>query len=585
MDYEKKYKEALERVKQIVPDGHLFPETAEEYFPELAKSEDEKIRKELIVLLNDLWEERQGLMRDREDYEKYLAWLEKQKEYESTDFDYVWEITDCGDLTAALDKYSEDAIKKMCHAWYDKGIELERKSWLRKQKSTDVLDAEEREFADDVDSYRKDMDEFYQKGYDAGREAERQDWLEKQKPVDKPEPKFKVGDWTTASDTNLIRKIIKVENGYYTTDYGILPIEDYDSVFRLWSIYDLKDGDVIAMLYKSNNYIVIFKNLHEKNFEHMMSVYCFYNKEQDTYCDETDSFHVINSGETIAPATKEQRDLLFQKMCEAGYTWDADKKELKKIEQKPIMEEINGEDYGIDSLWHAQRILEKTLGEVNGYQSDDGILDHKAAITAVKKLREQEPAEWSEEDKAKIEVAAYRLSSHGFTEDADWLKSLRPQKQNYNETVIPSREFILNVWELGNSWKELTGGSISTEHGTQLEYIQKHWSEGGYFDKLRPQKIAGYNPYKAVVDSIAKMCDKYTFTDEIAGDFLNDVRAKCREAKEYDAKYGQEQWKPTEEQIKAFEHFIRSLGESGYASPYDNNTKLLYSLLEQLKQL
>ena len=31
------------------------------------------------------------------------------------------------------------------------------------------------------------------------------------------------------------------------------------------------------------------------------------------------------------PATKEQRDFLFQKMHEAGYEWDADKKELKSI--------------------------------------------------------------------------------------------------------------------------------------------------------------------------------------------------------------------------------------------------------------
>ena len=44
-------------------------------------------------------------------------------------------------------------------------------------------------------------------------------------------------------------------------------------------------------------------------------------------------------------------------------------------------------------------------------------------------------------------------------------------------------------------------------------------------------------------------------------------------------------WKPSEEQMEAFEHFVWSFGESGYASPYDNNTKLLYSLLWQLKKL
>ena len=44
-------------------------------------------------------------------------------------------------------------------------------------------------------------------------------------------------------------------------------------------------------------------------------------------------------------------------------------------------------------------------------------------------------------------------------------------------------------------------------------------------------------------------------------------------------------WKPSEEQMKELEHFVRNIGESGYASPYDNNTKLLYSLLSDLKKL
>ena len=47
---------------------------------------------------------------------------------------------------------------------------------------------------------------------------------------------------------------------------------------------------------------------------------------------------------------------------------------------------INGEDYGIDGLYHAIKILERTVGRVTGYQSDDGILEHKAAINAVKEL-------------------------------------------------------------------------------------------------------------------------------------------------------------------------------------------------------
>lgn len=46
-------------------------------------------------------------------------------------------------------------------------------------------------------------------------------------------------------------------------------------------------------------------------------------------------------------------------------------------------------DFGIDGLWHAQRILEKTLGTVFGYETDDGILAHRCAIDSVEKLREK----------------------------------------------------------------------------------------------------------------------------------------------------------------------------------------------------
>lgn len=44
-------------------------------------------------------------------------------------------------------------------------------------------------------------------------------------------------------------------------------------------------------------------------------------------------------------------------------------------------------------------------------------------------------------------------------------------------------------------------------------------------------------------------------------------------------------WKPSDEQMEALEHFIRSIGESGFASPYDSNTKLVYSLFNDLKKL
>lgn len=86
MDYEKAYKDALSRAK----DCHVNKKFSElddnaqqlcEYiFPELAESEDERIRKKIITYLtNDLNNVKQVTPRTNE-YDRWLAWLEKQAE-------------------------------------------------------------------------------------------------------------------------------------------------------------------------------------------------------------------------------------------------------------------------------------------------------------------------------------------------------------------------------------------------------------------------------------------------------------------------------------------------------------------------
>ena len=47
---------------------------------------------------------------------------------------------------------------------------------------------------------------------------------------------------------------------------------------------------------------------------------------------------------------------------------------------------LNEDDYGIDGLYHAIQILERTLGEVEGYQTDDGMLEQEVAIDTIKKI-------------------------------------------------------------------------------------------------------------------------------------------------------------------------------------------------------
>lgn len=237
-------------------------------------------------------------------------------------------------------------------------------TWLEKQKTIDVLDKEEREFADNVDSYRKDMDEFYKKGYNAGREDAIEDtcnWLSQQgdmledcfsdvkdfvdlykeavgggekprgKKVDnanKVEPKFHESEW------------IVWENQYYKVNYngcgyelvdqnGLKTSLEYGTVdenAHLWDITkDAKDGDLIYVGTEEKGIQAIF---HEyKNGTIFFYCYLCGDFAQGGYMP-------IGSIELAYPLQKIHYNRFFQKMKEAGYEWNAEKKELKKIVPK-----------------------------------------------------------------------------------------------------------------------------------------------------------------------------------------------------------------------------------------------------------
>ena len=243
--------------------------------------------------------------------------------------------------------------------------------------------------------------------------------------------KFKVGDWIVF-DNNLNGNSIyqyhieKIENYHYTLRHILggsllLPFGN-ESHIRPLTLDDSKDGDVLD----ANGAPFIYKK-HNKDYVYF---YCGVNLA-DAFIEATEN-DIWNSNTKVYPATKEQRDLLFQKMKEAGYRWDAENKELKKIES--TIEEVNDEDYGIDGLYHAQRILEKTLGTVDGYETDDGILEHKCAIAAVNKIYKHNPT-WNEEDNENVKDILYvfkQLKDTSFYKEDDkaeniinWIKSLK----------------------------------------------------------------------------------------------------------------------------------------------------------------
>ena len=81
MDYEQKYKEALEKVKKFKEtcDNVAIISWCEYIFPELKESKEEKIRKELIQYLKDY----PNLPNGQYSRNDFFTWLEKQTELES----------------------------------------------------------------------------------------------------------------------------------------------------------------------------------------------------------------------------------------------------------------------------------------------------------------------------------------------------------------------------------------------------------------------------------------------------------------------------------------------------------------------
>lgn len=108
------------------------------------------------------------------------------------------------------------------------------------------------------------------------------------------------------------------------------PIRDIDKSASVFTIQDAKDGDVLV--YEGEIFMIKFYVLWHKIVYH-----CCYDGERFI----TDSLYSLTEQDKmdIHPATKEQRDKLEKAITDAGYMWDTDKKELKKIEQKPAWSE------------------------------------------------------------------------------------------------------------------------------------------------------------------------------------------------------------------------------------------------------
>ena len=249
-----------------------------------------------------------------------------------------------------------------------------------------------------------------------------------QKPTDKVEPKFKVGDWIINSK-GMLRHIVDVDKTGYQTDNGWLTHEDYEKSFHLWSIKDAKDGD--ALYHKSPltgiEYIVMSRGVNDN--ECTIDSYFRYSTK---YGFDINIPSVLNTiSNDITPATKEQRALLFSKMKEAGYEWDAEKKELKKIEKQSTEaqneEELSDFEYALLSAF-SDGWQQYLLGE--GVDAAQWAKEHSAELLEAAK---QKPAEWNEKDERMLDRlrkhfdwgSGYYFNRNDCDEADDWLISLK----------------------------------------------------------------------------------------------------------------------------------------------------------------
>ena len=335
MDYKEKYEQALKTAKLFADNTNdkICKEKIEAIFPELIENEDEKIRKQLLNWLKDCnWDAIDNGTLKRDDI---ITWLEKQSE--------PIKLSEEERNRFAKGVLSECAISFINYLDSNK---REGKMCVSNGECEDIENAFHNCMWDRLHGY-------YCKYIDKGEQKST------------TTPKFKVGDWVI-NEHGFVMQIVDVQDGNYVYMYegGKLSatIEQMENSCHLWTIQDAKDGDVLVVRDNFNS-IVLF---HGIGINGRINYHCkcdhgyySFRIQGDEACLGT----MDKDAERYHPATKEQRDILFQKMKEAGYEWDAENKELRKIESEPAWSEEDEERYlsclqrlGTGNLEHPETI-------------------------------------------------------------------------------------------------------------------------------------------------------------------------------------------------------------------------------------
>lgn len=295
----KAYDEAIKRAKDALNDGTISNNTIaylQDVFPQLKESEDEKIRKNLIAFLEDIWHLGKNANFDKwgkSDCSDWIIWLEKQGEQKS-----AWSEDDENEYNHILKILNLLAEKQEIKGYNNL---INSANWLKSIK----------------DRIRRES-KFYNHNEKSFNNADNDD----------PKTEISKDTWyictsTTCSEDSRIW--LNKGTAYLGTDIlkydlGFEPVE-YQNYFRLWTIEDAKDGDVLSYVTDEGDlWLMIYWSLY-KPYEGHVHYHALL--VDDVLTDKGTCCICIDN---LKPATKEQRDLLEKAMTDARYTFDFNKK-------------------------------------------------------------------------------------------------------------------------------------------------------------------------------------------------------------------------------------------------------------------
>ena len=214
-DYKKKYEELIESIKEAKErmGGYTFSSVVDKIMPELKESEDERIRKECISII-DAWDKSCRLQGDYcEVAPKCIAWLEKQGELVNS-------------LSNGLDNAHEriDGLIQKNNSLIE---QLEKNQGEQKPKfrvgDTIKCKYDDRQFT--IKSVDLDRGTYTYTQEGCGNDidyADEEFELVEQNFADKVEPKFKVGDTIVEKDLDECGcgTIVNIKDGKYIFDDG-----------------------------------------------------------------------------------------------------------------------------------------------------------------------------------------------------------------------------------------------------------------------------------------------------------------------------------------------------------------------------